>query len=557
MKKVLAILLAMSMLLALAACGSTPSEEISAAPETAPAADETPAKDEAPAEDAASGEEEPAAAASIAYPLEGNPSFTFTCIIRNNVLMVLGDADFSVTSAYKGLTEATGCAIEFNALGEATADEKINIMLAGGDMTDFYTNFGSYAENRQGAIKDGLLFDLTPYLDECAPDYKAMLDSDPDVRASVTNSDGTICTFAGQNADVKSNGFLIRQDWLDKLDMTAPTNREDLEVVLHAFQDEMGATMPILVNTNLESGLAPSFNVNFAGFRNVGYQLTEPNGKEVVATYASENFIDYIVYMNHLYNEGLIIDDFMSTGREQGNWESSYYGGKCGVWADGYRELDPANRANANDPDYVVVPMALSDYECHVSDRSTVSRDGQVFLTTACDDIENAVKMINWCYTEEGQRNGLYGKEGDGYTLDADGGIVLSENITNNPDGWSIPTALNWYGAAQWLPTRSNLSYYESICAPEAVDAIEYWTEAYGDASMLIPAGVSLTPEASDEFNSLATDILTLFSENALMVVTGQLDEEGYRDVIETANEMGLTRMTELYQEAYDRYLAG
>lgn len=557
MKKVLAILLALTMLLALAACGSAPSEEVTPTPEPAPAADDPPAQDEPPAEEPDSGEEEPPAAASIAYPLEGDPSFTFTCLIRNNVLMVMGDADFSVTSAYKGLTEATGCTIEFNALGEATANEKINIMLAGGDMTDIYTNFGSYEENRQGAIQDGLLFDLTPYLDECAPDYKAMLDSDPNVRASVTNSDGSICTFAGQDADVKSNGFLIRQDWLDKLDMTAPTNREDLEVVLHAFQDEMGATMPILVNTNLESGLTPSFNVSFTGFHNVSYQLAEPNGKEVVATYASDNFIDYLVYMNHLYNEGLVTDDFMSTGREQGNWESSYYSGKCGVWADGYREMDPANRANASDPDYMIAPMALSDYDCHVSDRSTVSIGGQLFLTTACDDIENAIKMINWCYTEEGQRNNLYGKEGDGFTLDADGSIVLSENITNNPDGWSIPTALNWYGAANWLPTRANLNYYENICAPEAVEAIEYWTEAYGDTSMIMPNAVSLTPEANVEFNNLALDILTLFSENALMVVTGQLDEAGYRGVIETANEMGLTRMTELYQEAYDKYLAG
>ena len=40
-----------------------------------------------------------------------------------------------------------------------------------------------------------------------------------------------------------------------------------------------------------------------------------------------------------------------------------------------------------------------------------------------------------------------------------------------------------------------------------------------------------------------------------LLSVTGQLDEAGYRAVIEQAKGMGLDRMTELYQAAYDKYL--
>ena len=51
--------------------------------------------------------------------------------------------------------------------------------------------------------------------------------------------------------------------------------------------------------------------------------------------------------------------------------------------------------------------------------------------------------------------------------------------------------------------------------------------------------------------------MLTLFSEGAVRVVTGDLDEAGYRSLIQDAEGMGLTRMTELYQEAYDAYLAG
>lgn len=568
MKKILAFILTISMLCAMSACGAgTSSAPASSQPEatTAPA-EETQSAPEAPsqepteapsAEEAASAEDvTPEPANQIEYPLEESYTFTMTATLRNNVLQVLGDDDFSVTSAYRGLEAATGCSIDFNMLGEATAEEKTNIMLASGDMTDFYTGLGSYGNNLTGAIHDGILFDMAPMLEEYAPDYKALLDSDAELAASATNPDGTISMFVSQAADVVEKGILIRQDWLDKLGLEAPTNREALEDILHQFQSEMGASMPILMNFGLETGLSGSFNVSYAGMRSMDYQLTEPNGKEVVACFASENFIEYLVYLNHLYNDGLITDDFMSTGREYGNWESSYYSGKCGVWSDGFRELDPANRSNADDPNYMVSPIALTDYDCHVAERSTASMNGMLFLTTACEKPELAMEMINYCYTTDGRHNGLYGMEGEGYTLTDDGKVQLTENLTNNPN-WSLNNALLWYGAAQWMPTCTDMEYYELIGAKESIDGIKYWTDNGGDKAMKLPAGVSLSAEANTEFNNLASDVLTLFSEGAVRVVTGTLDEAGYRALIEDANGMGLARMTELYQEAYDAYLAG
>ena len=568
MKKnqIIALLLALAMVLGLCACGSSsaaPAEtsaEVSQEEETAPEA-EAPAATEAPeapsaAEEAeASAEPEVPQYATVEYPLEDEYTFTFTAIARNNVLALIGDNDFTVTPAYQALAEQTGCSLEFTMLGEATAEEKTNIMLASGDMTDFYTNIGSYGNNLPGAITDGILFDLMPYLDECAPDYKAALDANEEFAASAYNADGTLCRFVSGDAGLVTKGILIRQDWLDKLGKEVPTNREDLEEILKLFQTEMGATMPILVNAGLETGLTASFNAVFAGFRGLDFQLTEPEGKEVVANLASDNFIEYLVYLNHLYNEGLIIDDFMNTGREYGNWESSYYSGKCGVWADGHNELAPQNRANAEDPDYILTPMAMSDYECHVSEASTASMNGIVFLTAACEEPEAAIKLMNFCYTDAGILTGLYGIEGDSYIINDQGEAELTDAVLNNENGWSIQNALTWYGAQQWLPTMMGVHHYEMICSEESMAGIELWTEAYGDKAMKIPSACTLDAESSAEFYTLANDVLTLLAENAVKVVVGAMDEDGYRATIEDANGIGLARMTELYQAAYDAYL--
>lgn len=568
MKKNLCLILTLALVLSLlAACGSpassTPTESasapVSAEKPTTPAESEPlaePETSEAEPVSAAESSMEGPAYATVEYPLDETYTFTWTAIARNNVLGVIGDDPFDVTPGAQELARATGCTIEFTMLGEATAEEKININLASGDMTDFYGGLGSYGNNLTGAIADGILFDMVPMLDECAPDYKALLDSDPILAASAYNADGTLSKFVSQAADVVTKGMLIRQDWLDKLNKEAPTNREDLEEILKAFQTEFGATMPILVNAGLETGLNASFNAAFAGFRGIEYQLTEPDGPTVVANVASDNFIEYIVYLNHLYQEGLIIDDFMSTGREYGNWESTYYSGKCGVWADGYRELDPKNRSNADDPDYVVTPMALTDYECHVSERSTASMDGMAFVTAACEKPDLALKMMNYAYTEEGRKISVYGVEGESYELNDAGEIEFTEAVTNSENGWSMNDALIWYGATQWLPSITTERYYELVCGEEAVAGLEYWTEAYGDRSMRLPAAVTLDAEATSEFYRLSADVLTLITENATKVIIGQLDEAGYREVLKDAEGIGLTRMTELYQDAYDAYLA-
>ena len=49
----------------------------------------------------------------------------------------------------------------------------------------------------------------------------------------------------------------------------------------------------------------------------------------------------------------------------------------------------------------------------------------------------------------------------------------------------------------------------------------------------------------------------TSFTEAASRVVTGDLSEADYRQVIADNGPAGLSRMTEIYQGAYDRYMAG
>lgn len=559
-KKLLSMLLAASMLTALCACGapaaSSAATVSSAEPTVESAAPEAPAPGDSAPEDAASTGETAAPAVTIKYPIPGDHTFTMVSVLRMNAAEAMGDKTYADTPPHEAMREATGVSIDFNLLGESTYSEKMNLMMASGDLPDMFgQTVSQYDANLLGAIEDNILLDMEPLLADNAPDFKALLDADPDFANGVYNTDGTICQFAGRCIDRVSQGLLIRGDWLEDLNLEAPKNFGELTDVLRAFKTEKGANNALLVNFECDCGLAPFFNTSFMGFRGVGYQRVAPDSDELICSYASEGFIDYLNYLHSLFAEGIITDDFMTTGKEYGNWESSYYSGKCGVWQDDCKYTDPAFRENGEDPNWKAIPFALSDIDVHVTMSNVVAMNGKLFITTACKEPEVAMQYVNYCYTEPGKDLVAFGVEDLTYTKDADGKIAYTDLMTNNPDGMSFDIANVYYTCAQWLPTDQQQQFLDLQYCPEATAAYQLWTAEYGDNTMLIPSACTLDAEEMTEYFTLAGDVLTAFTEAASRVVTGDLTEDDYRQTIANLEGAGLGRMDEIYAGAYARYL--
>ena len=567
-KKLLSLLLAASMLSALCACGTPATSGAASADSAADTktesavapASETPAPEtsqaDASAAEASAEDTVVTPAVTIQYPIPGEHTFTMVSVLRMNAAEAMGDKTYSDTPPHEAMKEATGVSIDFNLLGESTYSEKMNLMMASGDLPDMFgQTVSQYDSNLLGAIEDNILLDMEPLLADNAPDYKALLDSDPDFASGVYNTDGSICQFAGRCIDRVSQGLLIRGDWMDDLGLETPKNLDELTEVLRAFKNEKGATNALLVNFECDSGLAPFFNTSFMGFRGVGYQRVAPDSDELICSYASEGFIDYLNYLHSLFAEGIITDDFMTTGKEYGNWESSYYSGKCGVWQDDCKYTDPAFRENGNDPNWKAVPFALSDIDVHVTMSNVVAMNGKLFITTACQEPEVAMQYVNYCYTEPGKDLVAFGVEDLTYTKDADGKIAYTDLMTKNPDGMSFDIANVYYTCAQWLPTDQQQQFLDLQYCPEATAAYQLWTEEYGDNSMLIPSACTLDAEEMTEYFNLAGDVLTAFTEAASRVVTGDLTEDDYRQTIANLESSGLGQMDEIYAGAYARYL--
>ena len=83
---------------------------------------------------------------------------------------------------------------------------------------------------------------MNELIDSYAPNLKRIIESDPDVKKQIALDDGTIYMFPLLKLDAlklnATSGLIMRQDWLDKLNLKVPTNIDEWYTVLKAFKEQ-------------------------------------------------------------------------------------------------------------------------------------------------------------------------------------------------------------------------------------------------------------------------------------------------------------------------------
>lgn len=575
MKRIIALLLVLIMIVSLAACGtnaSSQAEDSTEAVHSAPVEEvsteaEVPETDEAAASAAEAEEEaalsvvEEAPVVSINYPIDGG-GHTLSVLACRRFLAAdaLGDNDYSAQYTYPELAKRTGVDIEFNMLSEATYVEQTNLLISSEDFPDIFANgVGSYDQNMLGALEDGIVYDLTDTMAENAPDYYALIQSHPEWAASIA-TDGHYLTFQTCNIGVQSQGIMLRGDWMDELGLEIPTTIDELKDVLRAMHNAYDSPMTLLINRDLGDGLYTAFNHGEVGYSMnlVNFQQTAPNSGEVISAIASEGYFNHLTFMRELYEEGIINEDFLGIAKELGNYESSYYSNVCGAWYDGAETVD--NGANAKDASWVALPISMPTYkdeEIHMSSYAEYGRGpSNAIVSGGSEQPEIAMMFLNYGYTPEGRELIQLGIENETFVRNEDGSVAYTELLTEYERG--VRTAQWAYLTNSWMQTEQLESAVYMMYSDTATAACEMWTAdaAAAGNSMTLPVGLSLNEDETAVVNQYLTDISTYFSEMATKYVICEITADEYKQALEEANKIGLDDVTAAYQSAFDRYMA-
>lgn len=205
--------------------------------------------------------------------------------------------------------------VSFRAVPRWTEGDQINNLLAAGDAPDICYTY-SYPTIQAYANMGGVL-DLNPLLAQYKPLLTNLWDwlGDENIYYDQDPKTGTVWAIEGRRNNTYRINTFVRQDWLDKLGMKAPTTTAEFEKMLVAFKDNASTLLgkdaaqmvPFLLTQDvgwtaapiIESFMDPDITdkeLYINGFDD--RKFTENGTKEAVKL------------LNKWYNNGLIWKDF-------------------------------------------------------------------------------------------------------------------------------------------------------------------------------------------------------------------------------------------------------
>ena len=570
MKRILAIILCAAMLLLVfAGCGTAESTkssvseaqvENSTQSETAPAetvSSENAAAQSTPAEEATP--EQVPAKVDYALPLTTeDESFTFFIGVAPFLNGIMNGFDDNI--AWKAIRENTGVDLEFiNVSGQEEATQ-FALLLAADDLPELVQRGVNLYGSADGAISDGFFVDLAPYLAEYAPNYNYYLSQCDDIRKMVTTDSGGIASFTQFKTDIMFNeGYAIRADWLEEVGMEAPTTYDELHDVLTAFQTQLNVAHPLAIT--YDSGVGDSFSW--------GYDVTSGvMVKDGVVSWGitSQEYYEYLCMIKQWMDEGLIDPESYSY-TSSNDFSDKVLNGETGFFYIQSSNVDTWVEQNANPNakiEAVDNVVRNSGDQLHFSPMMINSMEGKetfvntkIFaISTNCHNVELAIQLIDYCYSDEGGLICNYGVEGDTYTM-VDGKPQFTETVLNNDYGLSLEFSFNMF-CMQYGPFVEDYNRVSSNWSDTVYAACEVWSNANLGDSYVVPSyGVELTSNENSEYSAIYADIDTYVTESLWKFVTGELSLDAYfTEFVANIESMNIERCVEIYQDAYDRYIS-
>lgn len=506
------------------------------------------------------------AAGAAEKPFEG-VTLTWWVKLHENLTGVaenLGD-----TMWYKALHDATGITIEFIHPAAGQEDVEFSLLIAGGEYPDIIEHkWTSYDGGATAAIEDGVIIALNDYVaGGQTPNLKAILDESSDIDKSIKTSAGDYYVFPflrgttyEDNNCLFTSGYFMRGDILDELSLDVPETIDEWYTVLSAVHAAYPDMVPFVTRTAWMNELwSPGFDNYWDYYVEDG---VVKNGIGEASRY------DYLQTMAQWYKEGLIDQDYL-THTKSADGRSVMAAGTAFATYDacgggGSAIVPPLLEAGiiTDESDIVTtVPVTSAKGENAKFSKMNGLFDasgGSAAITTQCKNIDAAIWLLDYMYSEEGHMINCFGIEGESYNM-VDGFPQFTDVVLQNPDGLSVAQALSIYARGHQSgpvvqDTRVNLQYYSLT---SQVDGMTLWTRTdFGE--YMYPAGAAIAIDNSEDFATITNNIKTYREEMEAKWITGQteLTEASFQSYLDQLEAYGLRRAIQYKQDAYDTFMA-
>lgn len=495
------------------------------------------------------------------YPIEKDVKLSFYIQGIGNLAKSGSYENYNEVPFYKGLSEKTGIPVEWQCAAEGVDNDAAYYLLLQEEvLPNIIFKNGYTASNCSMLYEDGLIYDLTPYLEKYAPDFWAYMNDSANIasKIAVTDDEGRFLFFPmirESEFNTTYIGPVIRQDWLEECGLKAPVTLEDWETVLTAFKEKYGATLSFRLARYNNGGFASGVGA----FADLKYRLYVEEGQIKCANVQPE-WKEYLTVLKRWYEAGLIDPDFATNNDEAVRKKA--LNNQVGAMVTAMSQMTNVIKdAEVNNTGAVWVGCS---YARTAEDAATkriqtevtlVKADTGAVITTSSTEEEliAAIQLLNYGYSEEGMMYWNFGKEGETYQLDADGNVRFTELITGDERGISeaLKDYTGMYGVGVGVQMEEFLKAKNSS---SVIEAVSVWIENTVAKDYIVPP-YPRTEEEQAAYTDIGNVISTYVSEMALKFVTGGESLDSFEKFVEQLNAYKLPELLEMEQAAYDRYI--
>ena len=456
-------------------------------------------------------------------------------------------------AAVQDAEKKTNIHIEWQEIPNSGWDEKVNIMIASGDLPDAFAGHVDIMKNKEAFAA------LNDSIENYAPNIKEMFQAMPVVQKAVTAPDGNIYTLPTNTADKSStvyDALWINTKWLEQVGMSLPTTTDEYLNVLKAFKSQdlngngKADEIPLgALQGNVGSSLDPLLGP--FGVTDTTDYVYMQGDNTVVFPAKLDAYYDGLQWLHELYSEGLVDPECFTmtpqayTAKAQN--PDLLYGSIMSWLPDG---MDPRYG-----DDYVCLPPLKGPSGQTGLWTSTNKAYGEMSgfsITVNCANPEVLVRYYDNNISDLDTAMLWYeGPEGSGQWKRADGG-KWEETTEFIPEGTSPSEFERTVAVGPSAPAYLWTKYTDlRVFEPRIQKKIQANDTYMQTAVQMMPVGLD-DPQRVEERGILFTDIDNYMKKFKANAIVEGITKDQWADHLKSLDQLKVDQYVQLWQDYVD-----
>ncbi len=468
------------------------------------------------------------------------------------------------TLAY--IEDITGVHIEYEAVASENRSQNFSVLLAADDLRDISDQASYfYTGDAWSMLEDGWFINFYDYRDYM-PNYLAELWARDDIDVlRYGRLDSTHWpTMYGMLIDpMPGMGYMFREDWMEELGLGKAIDVETVDEwyeVLKAFKVNEVCPWPLGIYASVDLCAGLTVYDTSAVVSSTALPATKVIDGKIEYCLTTEDDYKTIEWLSKWFAEGLIDPNYATytDGTVMAPETAQQKIGCYAVQPSGVFQAEAA----IDDPDARLRPIPVTkqndDHILKYGHKQGNFHFGSASISAKCENVPLACTWLDWKWSPRGRDIDNWGHEGFLYEVDENGNRLLTDFVLNHPDGLGTAWVMVLYAndGLRQPCLNEHLKNYAYPGGQELAAMMDVWRIEGYKGEYDVPTGLSYTADQTEVLNTYSNDIATYISETWFLFLEGDKPLSEWDAYVDRIYSMGLGECKAVVQEAYDAFMA-